>query len=519
MSKQGFLYGTIILVGAGFITKILGFVYRIALSRIIGDEGMGLFQMVFPILIFAIVVTTAGVPVAISKLVSEAEARREEDRIPAILLVSIAIVLCTSITIAAAIFFGADSIAHFLLTDGRTIYALLAITPIIPIIAISSIFRGYFQGRQNMSPYAIAQILEQLVRIFTVIFLAHYLLPFGIAYAAAGAMLGMIVGEFVGMVYIYIRYRRDEKYVPLRLFQRPKHLRRSIREVLRVSVPVTFSRMIGSLTYALEPIVVAHSLALAGITTSMATTLYGRLEGMAMPLIFFPAFITYALTVSLVPAISEAAAQRQTKLIEHRLQQAIRLSLLIGAPCTVFILILAEPLSILLYHKKEIAHMIYIIAPVSFIHYLQGPFASVLQGLDRANIAMRNSVIGAVLKIPIIFLLASQPALGIDGVAIATNVGIVLVTGLHFISILKYVSLSWHLRPTAKIAVSVLIMGTVAYYLIQQPNTPLLPKVLFTTISSFGIYFICLLVFRLIRKNDVDRIPYVGKWIAKVLPS
>ena len=103
--------------------------------------------------------------------------------------------------------------------------------------------------------------------------------------------------------------------------------------------------MIGSFSYALEPIVVAQSLAIAGITTSVATALYGRLEGMAMPLIFFPAFITYALTVSLVPAISEAAAQNQTKLIEHRLQQAIRLSLLIGAPCTVFILVLAEPLS------------------------------------------------------------------------------------------------------------------------------------------------------------------------------
>jgi stage V sporulation protein B len=478
---------------------------------------MGLFQMVFPILIFAVVVTTAGVPVAISKLVSEAEARREEERIPAILIVSIFIVLFTSVIIAISIFFGASKIAHILLTDGRTIYTLLAITPVIPIIAISSIFRGYFQGRQNMSPYAIAQILEQMVRIFTVIFLAQYLLPFGIAYAAAGAMLGMVVGEFVGMIYIYISYRRDKKYVPLHLFRRPKHLRRSVKEILRVSIPVTLSRMIGSFSYALEPIVVAHSLALAGIT--VATALYGRLEGMAMPLIFFPTFITYALTVSLVPAISEAAAQNQPKLIEHRLQQAIRLSLLIGAPCTVFILLLAEPLSVLLYHKKEIAVMIYIIAPVSFIHYLQGPFASVLQGLDKANIAMRNTIIGAVLKIPLIFVLASQPSLGIYGVAIAVNIGIILVTGLHFISILKYVNISIHLKPIAKLTFSVLVMGAVTFYLIQQEGTPLLQKVLLTSVSSFGIYFICLLIFSLLRKGDVNRIPHIGKWIAKVLPN
>jgi stage V sporulation protein B len=519
MSKQGFLYGTLILVGAGFITKILGFVYRIALSRIIGDEGMGLFQMVFPILIFAIVITTAGIPVAISKLVSEAEARGEEERIPAILIVSMFIVIITSIIIAISVFFGAPLIAHTLLTDERTVHALLAITPIIPIIAISSIFRGYFQGRQNMSPYAIAQIIEQLVRIFTVIFLAKYLLPFGIEYAAAGAMFGMVIGEFAGLIYIYICYRRDERYTPLHLFQRPKYLVQSIKDVLRVSVPVTLSRMIGSFTYAIEPIVVSQSLALAGISTSVATALYGRLEGMALPLIFFPAFITYALTVSLVPAISEAAAQNRPKLIEHRLQQAIRLSLLIGAPCTIIILILAEPLSILLYRQSEIAHLIYIIAPVSFIHYLQGPFASVLQGLDQANIAMRNSIIGAIVKIPLIFWLASQPSLGIDGVAIAINIGIIIVTGLHFISILRYVPLTFHLKEITKLISSVLIMGFVAYYLIHQEGTSLLSRVLLTCVSSFGVYFICLLLLSLIRKGDVNRIPYIGKWIAKVLPN
>ena len=163
--------------------------------------------------------------------------------------------------------------------------------------------------------------------------------------------------------------------------------------------------------------------------------------------------------------------------------------------------------------------MIYIIAPVSLIHYLQGPFASVLQGLDKANIAMRNSIIGAVIKIPLIFLLASQPALGIDGVAITVNIGIILVTGLHFMSILKYVPITIHLKPISQLTFSVLTMGAVAFYLSNQEGTPLLQKVLLTTISSFGVYFICLLVFRLIRKGDVIRIPHIGKWMAKVLPS
>jgi stage V sporulation protein B len=161
LGKQSFLYGTLVLVGAGFITKVLGFVYRIALSRIIGDEGMGLFQMAFPILIFTIVVTTAGLPVAISKLVSEAEVRKEEYRIRSILWIASFIVILTSIFITGLILLGAPFIADTLLTDQRAIYSLLSMAPIIPIIGISSILRGYFQGRQNMSPYAISTIIEQ----------------------------------------------------------------------------------------------------------------------------------------------------------------------------------------------------------------------------------------------------------------------------------------------------------------------------------------------------------------------
>jgi stage V sporulation protein B len=225
---KGFLYGTLILVGTGLITKILGFIYRIALSRIIGDEGMGLFQMAFPILIFTIVITTAGLPVAISKLVSEAEAKGEESQIRSILVVSIFVVLLTSVAITIIVLLGAPWIARTLLTDKRAVYALLGIAPMIPIIAVSSIFRGYFQGRQNMSPYAFSTVLEQSVRIFTVLLLAQFLLPYGVEYAAAGAMIGMVIGEFVGMAYLIYSFKKDPNRPRFRL---PKKTCVAINEI------------------------------------------------------------------------------------------------------------------------------------------------------------------------------------------------------------------------------------------------------------------------------------------------
>lgn len=520
-TKKGFLYGTMLLVGAGLITKILGFIYRIALSRLIGDEGIGLFYMAFPILSFTLVITTAGLPVAISKLVSEAEAKGEEQKIRTILRISIIIVTVTSIIVSSLLLIGAPWIAQWLLTDERAVYALLAITPIIPIIAISSIFRGYFQGRQNMSPYAISTIIEQSVRILTVLLLASYLLPYGVEYAAAGAIIGMVIGEFMGMSFLAYRFKKDPTRPHFRLKrekERPpsekKESRIVIRDLLRIAIPVTTSRMVGSFAYAIEPIVVSQSLAIAGIATATATSMYGQLEGMAIPLVFFPAFITYAVSVSLIPAVSEAQAKQNPRLIEHRLNQAIWISLIITAPCALLLYMLAEPLAILLYREPDVAQLMKIMAPFTIIHALQSPFASVLQGLDHADASMRNSIIGAIMKTILIFLLASRPSLAIDGVAIAINCGIVMVTTLHFRDLIRLVPFSISLRNYGKLCIAIILTALAVAY-IPVPNTISLSFKLCTTLGiGLAIYGACLIVFKLIRREEVLQIPYIGKWMA-----
>lgn len=521
-TKKGFLYGTMLLVGAGLITKILGFVYRIALSRLIGDEGIGLFYMAFPILSFTLVITTAGLPVAISKLVSEAEAKGEEKKIRTILIISTTIVTITSIVVSSLLLIGAPFISQWLLTDERAIYALLAITPIIPIIAISSIFRGYFQGRQNMSPYAISTIFEQSVRILTVLLLASYLLPYGVEYAAAGAVIGMVIGEFIGMAYLVYRFKKDPTRPRFRLKKENKptfiveknESRTVLRSLLRIAIPVTTSRMFGSFAYAIEPIVVSQSLAIAGIATATATSMYGQLEGMAIPLVFFPSFITYAVSVSLIPAVSEAQAKQNPRLIEHRLNQAIWLSLIITAPCALLLFMLAEPLAIVLYREPDVARLMQIMAPFTIIHALQSPFASVLQGLDQADASMRNSIFGAIMKTILTFVLASQPSLGIDGVAIAINCGIVMVTALHFRDLIRLVPFSISLRNYGKLLLSITLTGlAVAYIPIPHTNS-LLTQLCFSLGVGMSIYGACLIVLKLIRREDVLQIPYIGKWMA-----
>ncbi|QKG84149.1 stage V sporulation protein B [Kroppenstedtia pulmonis] len=521
LTKQTFLHGTLVLVGAGFVTKVLGFVYRIALSRLIGDEGMGLFQLAFPILIFIITLTTAGLPVAISKLVSEAVALKDEKKIRSILIVSLLIVTCSSILFTILVLVGAPLIADTLLTDSRAVYALMGIAPIIPVVAISSVFRGYFQGRQHMSPYALSQVVEQIVRIFTVLLLARYLMPYGIEYAAAGAMIGMVIGELAGMLFLFYSYKRDPKRPALRVqfrkaFQWKEWSRfhSTLQGMLRLTIPVTASRMVGSLTYAVEPIIVSQSLAIAGISVATSTALYGQLEGMAIPLIYFPAFITYALSVSLVPAISEAAARKAYQTVEHRLNQAIRLSLVVGGPCAVILFTLAQPLTTLLYHNADVSRLLLILAPFAVFLYLQGPLSAVLQGLDKAKDAMRNSIFGSIVKTGLIFLLASQPTLGIDGVVIAINCGVVIVTLLHGISVMRYVPFTMILPELIKLAFALGLMGFTGYWVFQGADNTLILRVLLSISISLVVYLACLILLSLVKKEDVQRLPYVGRWLS-----
>ncbi|SHE46927.1 stage V sporulation protein B [Seinonella peptonophila] len=522
MTKQSFLYGTLILAGAGFITKVLGFVYRVALSRMIGDEGVGLFQMTYPILLLMVVITTAGLPVAISKLVSEAIVERNHKRIGSILTVSIFILLAMSFLITSLILLFAPLIANTLLTDQRALYCLLAMVPMIPIIAISSVFRGYFQGKQQMNPYAISQILEQCIRIGSVLLIAYILMPFGVQYAAAGAMMGMVIGEVAGMIFISNCYRIDPTSPKLNLSLRNLrsiHPIKTLKDILHIALPVTASRLVGTLSYAIEPIVVAQSLALAGVTAATSTAFYGQLEGMAVPLVFFPSFITYALSVSLVPAISEAAAQKNQRLIEHRLNQSIRLSLIIGLPCALFIYLLAEPLALFLFNQIEVARYIQLMSPFAIFLYIQGPLASALQGLDYANISMRNSIIGAIVKTALIFLLASQPQLGIDGVAIAVNCGMVVVTALHFLSILPIVTITIHLRELVKLVLTLAATALFVQYLLMQDQWSLITRILLSTFGSVTLYTILLIFFSLLKKQEIIQMPYIGNWLSKWIRS
>lgn len=518
MSK--FLRGTLILLVAGFVTRILGFINRIVIARFIGEEGVGLYMMAFPTLMLVITVTQLGLPVAISKSVAEAEAKGDFKKIKKILVVSLATTFSLSVIFTPILYFSTPYLSEILFTDDRTMQPLLAITPIIPIVAISSVIRGYFQGRQNMKPAAFSQVLEQLVRITLIAVLTRMFLPFGIEYAAAGAMLAAVIGELASLIYLFTAFKLKKKF-PVRknFFKQIKSGKSTFKELMGVGIPTLGSRLIGNLSWFLEPIVVAHSLAIAGVGAVLATKQYGSLTGLAMPLLFLPSFITNSLSTSLVPAISEANSRNDKGLIEYRLQQALRFVFLTGGLSIAVLYVLAEPLMELMYGTNSGAIFIKIMAPFFIFYYFQAPLQATLQALDLARAAMINSIIGSAIKLGVIFALATQPSFGINGAALGIIVGMVLVTLLHFSTVLKKISFTFYILDYVKSFIAIGLSGGLGYWIFSKALSNLsLP--ISICISSFIIslsYFVLLLAFKLIRKRDVKRIPKIGRiltWFA-----
>ena len=511
MSKQTFIQGTIILIIAGLITRLLGFINRIVIARIMGEEGVGLYMMALPTLFLVITLTHFGLPVAISKRVAEADAQGDRSKVKRILVIAFSITLILSIIFTTLFVFIAPIVATQFLTDSRTIYPLIAISPIIPIVAISAVLRGYFLGLQNMKPQAISQVIEQVVRIALVAMLTKALLPYGVQFAASGAMISVVIGEMCSLLYIVYQFKNKKRIKIRKNFWKAfKKGRETLGELLSIALPTTGSRLVGNLSHFLEPILVAQALAIAGFTVSQTTSLYGELTGYVLPLLFLPTFITSSLSTALVPSISEAGAKNQFKLIHFRIHQSIRLSFASGGIATIVLFLFASPILTFMYNDNDAAFFIQLLAPFFILLYFQAPLQAALQALDLAKQAMYNSIIGSIVKLATLFLLASRPEFGITGVVLAIIVGVVLVTFLHSAVLAKHIQFRLPLMDILKM-ISLLVLtyvaGIVLHGAIPQSEKSLIP-LLTVCLLLLLVYIVLLFLFRFITKEEIRQLPF-----------
>lgn len=504
------------LIIAGMMTRLLGFINRIVVARLIGEEGVGLYMMAIPSLFLMITLAQIGLPVAISKRVAEANAHGDKQKIKMIIVSSFFIITCTSMIFMLAMFLLAPVIATVFMTDERTLYPLLAISPIIPFIALSSVIKGYFQGMQNMKPQSIAIILEQFVRIATVYFIIKFFLRYSIEAAAAGAILSILLGEIASFIYLLFNFKRKKQFRVRKQFiqyvQGAKHVQ---KQLFSIALPNTGSKLISSFSSFLEPILVAQSLAIAGIATQQATKQYGELTGFAMPLLFLPTFITNSLAIALLPSISEADAQGKTSFVHYRIRQAVRISFISGALATIILTLFSEPILQLMYNSRSASQYVVVLAPLFIFLYIQAPLQASLFALDLAKYAMLNSFIGSLVKFSLIVLLATNPTFGMMGVVIAICTSVVLISFLHLYILYKKRHFFIPFIDVAKM-ISLFTLTFVTGYLLRSWFTATYEEIA-SLLLILSLLTLCYIVFifslKMLTFHELKQLPLFNKII------
>ncbi|MCI3919165.1 stage V sporulation protein B [Paenibacillus sp. TRM 82003] len=492
-SQSSFMRGTFVLSVAAFINRILGFISGMFVARVLGAEGIGLLMMAQPLVPLVITITELGLPVAISKLVAEADAKGEHAKVRRILHVSLAVTGALSVALTTAALLGSEWIASIMLSDQRAYYAMLAITPIAPVVAISAVLKGYFRGKQRMKTIAASDVLEHTVQIALVLALVHILMPYGIAYAAAGAMAAAVVSEAISLLFLMTSYKLNgEAKSPGETWMNNlKKGRKLFAELLTIGLPTTGHGVIHSVYGAFQPLLITSTLALAGIGTALATKQFGLLAGYAFPLLYMPSFITHSLSTALIPAISEAAANKNGLLMHERMDQAMRLGLVIGAPATVILFEWATPLTTLIYNAPEAGLLLKILAPMFFLHYFDAPLHAILLGLGRANASLVNYVVATAFKALAIFVFGSE--FGIVGVAYGLGFGFVVLMLLNFMSISSLIGFYWDIGQYVKVGLCMVVMALTGQwsfgFLMETQQWPLLWSVIGSIAVSLLVYF------------------------------
>jgi len=418
MKKEKFIKSTIILIIGGFLTKILGMIIKIVMTRIVGVDGIGLYMLIFPTFSLFMTISQLGFPVAISKLVSEDKYNNKN-----IVFSIIPFSLILNIILMFIIILIAPILANDLLNDSRCYYPILAIGLVLPFDSLSSILRGYFFGKQRMIPHVVSNITEQITRLILITIVIPILLGKNLTFAVTGLILVNVISELMASLILFIflpkKFRiRKKDIVPDPL---------NLKAVLSISLPTTSSRIIGSIGYFLEPIILTFTLLKVGYSNTFIIREYGILSGYVMPLLLLPSFFTGAISQALLPVVSKSYAEGNKKYITRKIKQAIGYSMLIGIPATIiFIVIPNIPLK-LIYNTSEGLNYIRFLAPICLIQYIQSPLATSLDAMGKSKINMYTTIIGISIRTISLFIF-SLFKIGVWGLILGISISCIFIT-------------------------------------------------------------------------------------------
>lgn len=531
MSERNvFLRGALVLAVAGMISKLMGSVYTIFLQNIIGDRGLGLYQMAYPIYSTLLILSTAGFPVAVSKFVAEHIAVGDYRGAKKVFRVSAVLLMASGIVCFLLLWMGAQWFAE-LSGDPKAVYAIRAISPALLLVPVMAAIRGYFQGWQQMEPTAASQVLEQFVRVATIMAASWWLLKRGEEWAAAGAASGAVTGALVSFAFLLLLvwkkrtlFRHDARLPNLVPTESNRQI---IKKLFYYAIPVSLGALVVPLMNNVDVLTVGNLLKQSGYSQEEATKMFGLLSGRAFKLMMLPSAIATAIGAALMPAIASALAVKNMRAAYNRMELAMRMTILISLPASTGLLLLAKPIDITLFKDSAGTGALMAIALATLFSSIQLTTSAILQGMGFVIIPVRNLLIGGAAKFLLNLLLV--PVWGIEGAAFATVFSFFISAMMNIWDLNRRSGVVFHFgllfwRPL----LAAFIMGAACFAAMREglsAFTALLASeravyaaTTFTSIAAAAVvYGLALLASGSLTKEDIHSIPRIGPKMSQLL--
>lgn len=427
LMKDKLIKSTIILLAGGFATKILGMFIKMVMGRMLGSDVLGLYMMILPTFSLFIGLGQFGMPTAMSKLIAEDRKNNKN-----LFFSSLIILLIINIALVFIINLIAPILSNNLLKNNNTYYGIVAISLVIPFISISSLCRSYFFGKERMGVHVISNIVEDIVRLLVMIMGIPIFISKDISYLVCFLILSNVISESVSILILFL-------FLPKDIVFRKKDFiinKDYIKDSLSIGIPNTTSRLVGSVGYFLEPIILTNVLSYVGYSSSYITREYGVLSGYVMPILLLPSFFTGAISQALLPVLSKEYSNGRKDNAKKKLFVGIFISLSIGVLCTLIFMIIPDILLSFIYKTNSGVSYMRVLAPICLLQYIQSPISSCLDATNNSKYIMKANIIGMIIRCLLLGVF-SLFKIGIWGLIIAISVNVVVITIYEVITLYR----------------------------------------------------------------------------------
>lgn len=466
MGNDKFYKNSILLTTSNITTGILGFMFSIILSRKLGAEGMALYGLVMPMYNLFICIMCGGIITAISKISAVYFDQGDFGNIRKTIKTTFIFNLIWALFIAIIIFSLAPFIANYMIKDPRTLSAIKIICPAMVFIALSNILKGYFYGTSNITFPAFIDIFEKGVRILVILSIIFLVNLSTITSMVTAAYIALCIGEFLSLVLLYIYYKKNIKKHPI-LYKQKEGRAQLLFNVLTISLPLCLSGFVTTALSSISTLIVPRRLVAAGLEYSNSLSLIGKFSGMSLSIVFFPMVVVGSISTLLIPDLSQSINKKDYESATNRIKEVLFISFLLGI-CTLAICQIApKELGLIFFKREDLYPYIKFLSLCLPIFYTSITTYSILNGIGKQNLMLRNSIICAVIEIILLYVLTAIPSINIYGVGISLMIDcfIALILNLYEIKKSLYITFSFYNL------IILLLLGILSYFILSILNT------------------------------------------------